>query len=63
MTSESTAEVAGPRAILCHHDNWLPGFSTDTDVTPIREELERLAPETELVEMGYLDGTEILPVT
>ncbi len=49
--------------MLCHRDNWLPGFSTGTDVTPIREEIERLAPETELLEMGYLDGTEILPLT
>ena len=22
--------------ILCHHDDWLPGFSTATDIEPIR---------------------------
>ena len=63
FVGQQTRLVGARRLVLCHHDNWLPGFSTDTDVTPIREEIERLAPETELVEMGYLDGTQILPVT
>ena len=46
--------------MLCHHDNWLPGFSTETDVDPIRHELGRAAPGVELLELDYLDGTEIL---
>jgi L-ascorbate metabolism protein UlaG (beta-lactamase superfamily) len=49
------------RVVLSHHDDWLPGFSVDTDVTPIRDELARVAPQTELVDLGYLDGTLILP--
>lgn len=49
------------RVVLCHHDDWLPGFSVDTDVTPIRDELARVVPDTELVELGYLDGTKMLP--
>jgi hypothetical protein len=49
------------RVVLCHHDDWLPGFSVDTDVTPIRDELARVVPDTELLELGYLDGTKILP--
>lgn len=49
------------RVVLCHHDDWLPGFSVDTDVEPIRAELARTAPGTELVELGYLDATPILP--
>jgi L-ascorbate metabolism protein UlaG (beta-lactamase superfamily) len=49
------------RVVLSHHDNWLPGFSIDTDVGPIRDELARVAPRTELLELGYLDGTQILP--
>ena len=53
--------VDAPRLILCHHDNWLPGFSTDTDLGPIREELKRVAPTSELLEIGYLDATRILP--
>jgi L-ascorbate metabolism protein UlaG (beta-lactamase superfamily) len=42
------------RVILSHHDNWLPGFSGAIDVAPIRAELARWTPRTELVEMGYL---------
>jgi hypothetical protein len=45
--------------VLSHHDNWLPGFSVDTDVGPIRDELARVAPGTELIDLGYLDGTQI----
>lgn len=45
------------RIVLSHHDDWLPGFSTPTDVTPIREELRRVLPRTELLDLAYLDGT------
>ncbi|MEZ5262701.1 MAG: MBL fold metallo-hydrolase [Acidimicrobiia bacterium] len=44
------------RVILSHHDDWLPGFSIDTDVAPIRDELARWLPRCELAEPGYLDG-------
>ncbi len=50
------------KLILCHHDNWLPGFSVDTDIQPIRDVLQRVAPRVELLELGYLDGREILPI-
>lgn len=50
------------RVILCHHDDWLPGFSIDTDIEPIRAELGRTVPGTELVTLGYLDATAILPL-
>jgi L-ascorbate metabolism protein UlaG (beta-lactamase superfamily) len=57
------AELLQPRRlILGHHDDWLPGFSVDTDVTPIREELKRRLPRTELLELAYLDASEILPI-
>lgn len=57
------ADLLRPRRIvLSHHDDWLPGFSIDTDVKPIRDELARRLPNAELVELGYLDGTQILPV-
>jgi hypothetical protein len=49
------------RVVLSHHDDWLPGFSVDINVTPIRDELARVAPRTKLVDLGYLDGTQILP--
>ncbi len=48
------------KAVLCHHDNWLPGFSVATDMGPIRDELARVAPRTDLLEPGYVDGTVIL---
>lgn len=50
------------KLVLCHHDDWMPGFSIDTDTRPIREELTRVVPDTELLELGYLDGTRILPL-
>jgi len=57
------AELLGVRrVILCHHDNWLPGFSIDTDISPIREELARGVPTAELLELEYLDATPILPL-
>jgi L-ascorbate metabolism protein UlaG (beta-lactamase superfamily) len=53
--------VGTPRVVLSHHDNWLPGFSVDTDLDPIRDELARTVPHAKLLELGYLDGTVILP--
>ena len=49
------------KVLLCHHDNWLPGFSVATDTEPIREEMSRAAPRSELIEPGYMEGTVILP--
>jgi hypothetical protein len=47
------------KVVLSHHDNWLPGFSRAIDVTPIRTELARWAPRTDLIEMGYMEGYPI----
>jgi L-ascorbate metabolism protein UlaG (beta-lactamase superfamily) len=56
------AELLGPRrVVLSHHDDWLPGFSVATDVGPIRDALGKVVPDVKLVELGYLDATEILP--
>jgi L-ascorbate metabolism protein UlaG (beta-lactamase superfamily) len=60
FVAREVALLAPSRVVLCHHDDWLPGFSIDTNVTPIRDELARVAPGTRLVELGYLDGTVIL---
>jgi L-ascorbate metabolism protein UlaG (beta-lactamase superfamily) len=55
-------EMLQPRSVvLGHHDDWLPGFSIDTDVAPIREAIERVAPATRLLDLTYLDATPILP--
>ena len=48
------------RVLLCHHDNWMPPFTTDLDVGPIRTRLTAEAPRTELVEVGYLDPYPVL---
>lgn len=54
-------EVAllGPRRVmLCHHDDWLPGFSVPTDMEPIRSAFATLP--VELVEADYLEPTRLL---
>jgi hypothetical protein len=47
------------RVVLGHHDNWLPGFSRAVEVDPIRAEIARWAPRTELTEMRYLKACPI----
>jgi L-ascorbate metabolism protein UlaG (beta-lactamase superfamily) len=47
------------RVLLSHHDDWLPGFSVDTEVAPIAEELDRWLPGADLATIGYLDGYEV----
>jgi hypothetical protein len=55
------ADLLRPRQIiLSHHDDWMPPMTRPTDVKPIREELARQAPYTELVEMGYQEGYRLL---
>ena len=44
------------RALLGHHDDWMPPTTRAIDTTPIRDELARRAPHVELVETGYLAG-------
>jgi L-ascorbate metabolism protein UlaG (beta-lactamase superfamily) len=54
------ADLVRPRrVILSHHDDWLPGFSIATDTAPIRDEMARVAPGVELMEIGYLEGNGI----
>jgi L-ascorbate metabolism protein UlaG (beta-lactamase superfamily) len=48
------------RVLLCHHDNWMPPFTRELDVGPIRASLTAAAPRTELVEVGYLDPFPVL---
>jgi L-ascorbate metabolism protein UlaG (beta-lactamase superfamily) len=45
--------------VLAHHDDWLPGFSTATDVEPIRSEIARWLPGARLAELSYLDGHRV----
>ncbi len=48
-----------PRVILSHHDDWLPGFAGSPEVEPIASGLASLEPSVELVELDYLDGTQL----
>ena len=59
FVAQQAALLRPRRVILSHHDDWLPGFSKQIDVTPIKEEMARRAPHTELVDLGYMDGYEI----
>ena len=59
FVARQTDLIRPRRVILSHHDNWLPGFSGAVDVAPIRSELARWAPRTELLEMGYLQAYPI----
>ena len=47
------------RVVLLHHDNWLPGFSVETDLQPIRSAMSARTPDVQLIEPGYLAATEI----
>jgi glyoxylase-like metal-dependent hydrolase (beta-lactamase superfamily II) len=51
------ALLAPTTTVLCHHDDWLPGFSVATDMAPIRELFDRLP--TELLELVYTDPTPL----
>jgi L-ascorbate metabolism protein UlaG (beta-lactamase superfamily) len=48
------------RVVLCHHDNWMPPVTSETDVEPIRAELARNFPQVVQVEMGYMEDYPIL---
>ena len=54
------ASLGATDVVLCHHDNWLPGFSVPTDIEPIRSAIAAVAPRARLLEPGYLDHTPIL---
>ncbi len=62
--SQFVGRMAGllrpPRMTLGHHDDWMPPFTRDMTsadaMAPVRSELARVAPRTNLVELDYLDG-------
>ncbi|MDH3680379.1 MAG: hypothetical protein OEV40_10580, partial [Acidimicrobiia bacterium] len=47
------------KVVLCHHDNWLPGFSVDTDTEPIIAAVKQARAKTTVIELGYLDATPL----
>ncbi|MEO8694757.1 MAG: MBL fold metallo-hydrolase [Acidimicrobiales bacterium] len=54
FVSKQAAFLQPKRVLLSHHDNWLPGFSLETNTAPIRDALAERVPTTELVETGYM---------
>lgn len=48
--------VRPKRFLLCHHDDWLPGFSRPIDTAPIREAAARRVPRAEMIEVPYRSG-------
>jgi len=60
FVADHVARIAPKRALLSHHDNWLPGFSVDTDVAPIHAAIKERAPDVEILTLDYVDGTTIL---
>lgn len=55
---DEVAVLRPQRVLLCHHDDWLPGFSVPTDMEPIRTAFDGLA--TELLEADYLEPVRLL---
>lgn len=54
--------VSPKRLVLGHHDNWAGALNAPdlVDSTPIRNELSKTAPDTEVIEPGYVDGMVLL---
>lgn len=55
--------LRSPRLTLGHHDDWMPpmthDMTSDDAMAPVRSELSRVAPYSQLVEMPYLSGYKI----
>lgn len=60
FVGQQAAMLGASDIILCHHDNWLPGFSVPTDTDPIRAAISAAAPTARLLELDYLDATSVL---
>ena len=59
FVAKQAALLQPGRVILCHHDDWLPGFSMEIDVVPIQEEMAKRVPETQLIELDYMQGYRV----
>jgi L-ascorbate metabolism protein UlaG (beta-lactamase superfamily) len=59
FVARQVAAVRPRRLFLSHHDDWLPGFSVPTEMAPLRAAIAAAAPDTELVEPGYLAASHV----
>jgi len=57
--ARQVAAVRPQRLFLSHHDDWLPGFSVPTEMGPLRQAIAAVAPDTLLLEPGYLAATDV----
>lgn len=57
--ADHVARLRPRQVVLCHHDDWLPGFSVATDVEPIRSAIAAQVPGAVLLNLGYVDGTPV----
>ena len=56
-------DLLHPKSVVFgHHDDWMPGFSIPVYTEPIVAEIEKLPFDVAVLEPGYLEGTEILPL-
>jgi L-ascorbate metabolism protein UlaG (beta-lactamase superfamily) len=59
FVARQVAALQPRRLLLSHHDDWLPGFSVPTEMAPLRAAIDAASSGTELLEPGYLAGTEL----
>jgi L-ascorbate metabolism protein UlaG (beta-lactamase superfamily) len=59
FVGRQVAAVRPRRVLFSHHDDWLPGFSVPTEMAPLRAAVAAASPETELLEPGYLEATDL----
>ncbi len=59
FVADEAKTLGARRVVLCHHDNWLPGFSSAPDLGPIRTAFNDRVPEVELLELPYLSASPL----
>ena len=63
FVARQAAFLQPKRVLLSHHDNWLPGFSLETNTAPIRDALAERAPESRVDRDRLHGGLSPLRVT
>jgi len=59
FVARQVAALAPRRLFLSHHDDWLPGFSVAAESVQQSQAIAAVAPDTALLEPGYLEGTDV----
>jgi L-ascorbate metabolism protein UlaG (beta-lactamase superfamily) len=61
FTRRQVEALTPATTVLCHHDDWLPGFSVATDMVPLRAMFDDSV--TTLLELAYETPVVVLPPT